>query len=302
MPDIASWLTSLGLDKYVRLFTENEIDLDALRHLSEDDLKELGLPVGPRRKVLAAIAGLVDESRSQSSSPVIPLPVPPRSEAERRQLTVMFIDLVGSTQLSQRFDPEEMRDILRAYQSTVSAEIIRYEGHVAKLMGDGVLAYFGWPRAHEDDAERAVRAGLAAMAATAILTTPGGEPLAARVAIATGLVVVGDLIGEGAAQEELVVGETPNLASRLQNLAEPNSVVAADSTRRLVAGLFDMVDLGHRTLKGFSLPVRAWRIAGETDAEGTSQWPRDRKPDPSLAAREPRLPCTTRLGKRRHFD
>jgi class 3 adenylate cyclase len=169
-------------------------------------------------------------------------------------------------------------------------------------MGDGVLAYFGWPRAHEDDAERAVRAGLAAMAATAILTTPGGEPLAARVAIATGLVVVGDLIGEGAAQEELVVGETPNLASRLQNLAEPNSVVAADSTRRLVAGLFDMVDLGHRTLKGFSLPVRAWRIAGETDAEGTSQWPRDRKPDPSLAAREPRLPCTTRLGKRRHFD
>ena len=140
----------------------------------------------------------------------------------------MFIDLVGSTQLSQRFDPEEMRDIIRVYQNTVSAEIIRYEGHVAKLMGDGVLAYFGWPRAHEDDAERAVRAGLAARAATAILTTPHGEPLAARIGIATGLVVVGDLVGEGAAQEELVIGETPNLASRLQNLAEPNTVVAAD--------------------------------------------------------------------------
>ena len=139
--------------------------------------------------------------RNRSSS-VAPAPVPPRSEAERRQLTVMFIDLVGSTQLSQRFDPEEMRDIIRAYQSTVSAEIIRYEGHVAKLMGDGVLAYFGWPRAHEDDAERAVRAGLAAMAATASLTTPRGEPLAARIGIATGLVVVGDLVGEGSAQEE----------------------------------------------------------------------------------------------------
>ena len=180
MPDIASWLTRLSLDKYVRVFTENEIDLDALRHLSEDDLKELGLPVGPRRKVLAAIAGLVDGSPSQLSSPVIPAPVPPRSEAERRQLTVMFIDLVGSTQLSQRFDPEEMRDIIRAYQNSVSAEIIRYEGHVAKLMGDGVLVYFGWPRAHEDDAERAIRAGLAAMAATATLTTPRGEPLAVK--------------------------------------------------------------------------------------------------------------------------
>jgi class 3 adenylate cyclase/predicted ATPase len=268
MPDIASWLTRLGLDKYVSVFTENEIDLNALRHLSEDDLKELGLPVGPRRKVLAAIAELVYDSRPQSSSPVIPAPIPPRSEAERRQLTVMFIDLVGSTQLSQRFDPEEMRDIIRAYQNTVSAEIIRYEGHVAKLMGDGVLAYFGWPRAHEDDAERAVRAGLGAIAATAILMTPRGEPLAARIGIATGLVVVGDLVGEGAAQEELVIGETPNLASRLQNLAEPNTVVAADSTRRLVAGLFDMVDLGERKLKGFSIPVRAWRIASETDAEG----------------------------------
>ena len=228
MPDLASWLTRLGLDKYVKVFAENEIDFDALRHLSEDDLKELGLPVGPRRKVLAAIATMADASMWPRSSPAIPTPVPPRREAERRQLTVMFIDLVGSTELSQRFDPEEIRDIIRAYQSTVSAEIIRYEGHVAKLMGDGVLAYFGWPRAHEDDAERAVRAALAATGAIAIVTTPRGEPLAARIGIATGLVVVGDLVGEGAAQEELVVGETPNLAARLQNLAEPNTVVAAD--------------------------------------------------------------------------
>ena len=268
MPDIASWLIRHGLDKYVKVFIENEVDLDALRYLSEDDLKELGLPIGPRRKVLAAIATLADEFLSPSSTPVITVPIPPRSEAERRQLTVMFIDLVGSTKLSQRLDPEEMRDIIRAYQSSVSAEITRYEGHVAKLMGDGVLAYFGWPRAHEDDAERAVRAGLAATAATAVLTTPRGEPLAARIGIATGLVVVGDLIGEGSAQEEAVVGETPNLAARLQNLAEPNTVVAADSTQRLVAGLFDMVDLGHQKLKGFSIPVRGWRITSETDAEG----------------------------------
>ncbi len=166
----------------------------------------------------------------------------------------MFIDLVGSTELSQRLDPEEMRDVIRAYQSAVSAEIARYEGYVAKLMGDGVLAYFGWPRAHEDDAERAVRASLAAAAATASLTTPAGEPLAARIGIATGLVVVGDLVGEGSAQEEAVVGETPNLAARLQALAEPNTVVIAGGTHRLVVGLFDMIDLGHRQLKGFALP------------------------------------------------
>ena len=268
MPEVASWLARLGLDKYIEAFTANEVDFDALRHLREDDLKELGLPIGPRRKVLAAIAALDAEAVSAAGSVVAPASGPHRSEAERRQLTVMFVDLVGSTELSQRLDPEEMCGIIRAYQNTVSAEITRYEGRVAKLMGDGVLAYFGWPRAHEDDAERAVRAALAATAATAMLTTLRGEPLAARTGIATGLVVVGDLIGEGSAQEEAVVGETPNLAARLQTLAEPNTVVTADSTQRLVAGLFDLVDLGFRELKGFATPLRAWRIAGEAGAEG----------------------------------
>ena len=158
MSDIASWLARLGLDKYIEAFAANEVDFDALRHLSEDDLSELGLPLGPRRKVLAAIAALdghhvASEFRVRSSAFA-------GLEAERRQLTVVFIDLVGSTELSQRLDPEEMRDVFRAYQSAVSTEIARYEGYVAKLMGDGVLAYFGWPRAHEDDAERAVRASL----------------------------------------------------------------------------------------------------------------------------------------------
>ncbi|NKK70425.1 AAA family ATPase [Rhizobium leguminosarum bv. viciae] len=262
MACIASWLARLGLDKYTEAFTANEVDFDALRHLSEEDLRELGLPLGPRRRVLAAITAL--DMMPRGSSVSAPAPV----EAERRQLTVVFIDLVGSTEMSQRLDPEEMRDVLRAYQSAVSTEIAQYDGHVAKLMGDGVLAYFGWPRAHEDDAERAVRAGLAAAAATASLTSPLGQSLAARIGIATGLVVVGDLIGEGSAQEEAVVGETPNLAARLQAFAEPSTVVIADSTKRLVAGLFEMIHLGFQQLKGFAAPVSAWRITTEADAEG----------------------------------
>jgi hypothetical protein len=168
MPDIAPWLARLGLDKYIDAFTANEVDLDALRHLSEDDLKELGLPLGPRRKIMAAIASIEHEAKLPPPSVAIHESARPSRDAERRQLTVMFVDLVGSTDLSQLLDPEEMRDVIKAYQSTVSQEISRYEGHVAKLMGDGVLAYFGWPRAHEDDAERAVLAALAAAAAQAL--------------------------------------------------------------------------------------------------------------------------------------
>lgn len=267
MSDITAWLARLGLGKYIEAFTANAVDFDALRHLTEENLRELGLPVGPRRKVLAAIAALNTDTLSPPSS--VSAPAPPRHEAERRQLTVMFIDLVGSTELSQRLDPEEMRDVFHAYQSAVSAEIARYEGYVAKFMGDGVLAYFGWPSAHEDDAERAVRAGLAAATATASLT-PGSldQPLAARIGIATGLVVVGDLIGEGSAQEQAVVGETPNLAARLQALAEPNAVVIAGGTHRLVIGLFELIELGLQELKGYATAVPAWRVIGEADTEG----------------------------------
>ena len=256
MSDIASWLGKLGLDKYVEAFTLNEVDCDALRHLDDQDLKDLGLPLGARRKVLAAIGSL--EHRTQKRL----------REAERRQLTVMFVDLVGSTELSQQLDPEEMQTVLKSYQSAVTAAIEHYEGRVAKLMGDGVLAYFGWPNAHEDDAERAVRAGLAAAAATATLTTPAGKSLSARIGIATGLVVVGDLIGEGSAQEEAVVGETPNLAARLQALAEPNTVVISGGAQHLVAGLFEMTDLGVRRLKGFATPIPAWHVIREADIEG----------------------------------
>ena len=175
----------------------------------------------------------------------------------------MFADLVGSTALSTRLDPEEMREVLRAYQNTVTVEIVRVGGHVAKLMGDGVLAYFGWPHAHEDDAERAVEAGLAAVAAVGHLKTPDGEVLSARVGVATGLVVVGDLIGEGAAQEEAVIGETPNLAARLQAAAEPGSVVIASGTRRLLRGLFELRELGTAAIKGFSEPVSRFQVVRE---------------------------------------
>lgn len=263
MLDVGSWLARLGLAKYADVFAQNEIDLDAVRHLSDDDLKELGLPLGPRRKVLAAAMALDDAGSQVETARSTHTPL--RGEAERRQLTVMFVDLVGSTALSQQLDPEEMRDLIAAYQAAVSREIARFDGHVAKLMGDGVLAYFGWPLAHEDDAERAIRAGLAAISAVVGLKTQRGEPLAARVGIATGLVVVGDLIGQGAAQEESVVGEAPNLAARLQALAEPNTVVVSNSAQKLVAGLFETADLGHVELKGFATPVHAHRIVGDAE-------------------------------------
>src|SRR5688572_5303061 len=185
------------------------------------------------------------------------------SSAERRQLTVMFVDLAGSTALSTRLDPEDMRQVLRVYQNTVTGEIARVGGHVAKLMGDGVLAYFGWPRAHEDDAERAVLAGLAIVTTVDRLSTPAGEPLATRVGIATGLVVVGDLVGEGAAREEAVVGETPNLAARLQEMASPGAVVIADGTRRLLGDLFELRELGATRLKGFAHPVSSFQVLRE---------------------------------------
>jgi class 3 adenylate cyclase len=209
-----------------------------------------------------------DPTAAAPAAPTSPI-VLARASAERRQLTVMFCDLVNSTVLSARLDPEDMRDVLRVYHDGCARVVARFEGFVAKYMGDGVLVYFGYPHAHEDDAERAVRAGLAlveAIGATA-LPLPGELKLQLRVGIATGLVVVGDRIGSGAAQEEAVVGETPNLAARLQGLAAPNSVVIAADTRRLTGGLFEYRDLGAATLKGFADPVQAWQVVGPSAIE-----------------------------------
>ena len=261
--DIGAWLRRLGLGQYEQPFRDHDIDAEVLPELTADDLSGLGVAsIGHRRKLLAAIAALrkgtpfPEPRRLRPNPPRRPLAAfPPEvPEAERRQLTVMFVDLVGSTALSTRLDPEDMREILRAYQNTVTGEIARVDGHVAKLMGDGVLAYFGWPRAHEDEAERAVRAGLAITTAVGRLATPAGEPLAARVGIATGLVVVGDLVGEGAAQEEAVIGETPNLAARLQEAAAPGAVVVAEGTRRLLGEVFELHGLGPTPAQGLRRP------------------------------------------------
>ena len=266
--DIAAWLRRLGLERYEPAFRDAEVTADVLPNLTEADLEKLGLPLGPRKKLLRAIAALVAEDFADpADAGAAPQPtVPRRRDAERRQLTVMFVDLVGSTALSSRLDPEAMSVVLRGYQNAVAGEISRYEGHVAKFMGDGVLAFFGWPRAHEDEAERAVRAGLAIVAAVARLTG-GGEALACRIGIATGLVVVGDLVGEGAAQEEAVVGDTPNLAARLQGVAEPGQVVLAEATRHLLGDLFVLRALGTRNLKGIPEPAPAFAVVGERALE-----------------------------------
>jgi class 3 adenylate cyclase/predicted ATPase len=263
--DMADWLRSLGLEQYAAAFGENDITEAILRELTARDLKDLGVgSIGHRRTLLKAIAAL-----GAASSPSPPeLPAAPRTEAERRQLTVMFCDLVGSTELSTRLDPEDLRAVIGAYHRCCAAVIERTGGFVAKYMGDGVLAYFGYPRADEHDAERAVRAGLALVEAVAGLDTAAAAQLQMRVGIATGLVVVGDLIGQGAAREQAVVGETPNLAARLQALAEPGTVVVGANTQRLTGRLFDYEDLGAVEIKGFAAPVLAAQVLRESAVEG----------------------------------
>jgi class 3 adenylate cyclase/tetratricopeptide (TPR) repeat protein len=275
--DVVAWLRGLGLEQYAAAFGDNDVDAEVLPQLTGDDLISIGVrSVGHRRKLLAAIASLGAAIPLRPAAPA-PRDSPTPPDAERRQLTVMFCDLVGSTALSARLDPEELREVIGAYQRCVAAVIERAGGFVAKFMGDGVLAYFGYPRADEHDAERAVRAGLRLAEAVAALDTAAGEALQVRVGIATGLVVVGDLIGEGEARERGVVGETPNLAARLQALAEPGTVVIAPSTRRLTGGLFDYEHLGAIEIKGFSEPVVASRVLRESGAE--SRFEARRGPD-----------------------
>jgi class 3 adenylate cyclase len=258
--NVADWLCRLGLEQYAPAFAANHIDAEVLPELTADDLLGLGVTsIGHRRKLLAALAALRSEASqvaTASTSAAI------SGEAERRQLTVMFCDLVGSTALSARFDPEDLREVIGAYHRCVADTVAPFAGFVAKYMGDGVLIYFGYPEAHEDDAERAVRAGLAVIDAVGRLSTP--EKLNVRLGIASGLVVVGDLIGAGAAQERGVVGETPNLAARLQALATPGTLVVAESTRRQIGALFEVEDLRPQQLAGFAEPQRAWRVVGES--------------------------------------
>jgi class 3 adenylate cyclase len=270
--DVAVWLRSLGLERYEAEFRDNEIDERVLPNLTQEDLREIGVgPVGHRRMLLEAIAALHADATGKVSSADVAAKssapnVSPDDRAERRQVTVMFSDLVGSTALSARMDPEDLREVISSYQKCVAETVRRFGGFVAKYMGDGVLVYFGYPQAHEDDAERAVRAGLELIGVVSALRP--NAPLQTRVGIATGLVVVGDLIGSGEAQERGIVGETPNLAARLQGTAEANVVVIADSTRRLLGNLFELRDLGARDLKGIAGPLRAWAALRPASVEG----------------------------------
>ena len=244
---VDDWLGALGLDRYCALFAENGIDMDTIPVLTEDDLKELGIPFGHRKRMLHAL----------SLPPAVPPP------PERRQLTVLFCDLVGSTDISARLDPEDLREVMHAYFDFCQREIERYDGVVAKYLGDGVIAYFGYPRAHEDAAERAVRAGCRLSSGIAALRPHPGVTLQVRIGIATGLVVVGDILGQGAAREEAVIGETPSLSARLQALAAPGTVLIADATRRLLGRWFLLDDIGIHELRGISAPTRVWRVRGE---------------------------------------
>jgi class 3 adenylate cyclase/tetratricopeptide (TPR) repeat protein len=299
--DMAAWLRGLGLGQYEAAFRENAVDASVLPELTAEDLREMGIAaIGHRRKLLAAAAALrappaSDPAAVPASSRaatdhrpmLLPGPEGDALSAERRQVTVLFCDLAGSTALSGQLDPEDLREVMAAYHGAVTRAVQDQGGYVAKFLGDGVLAYFGWPTAHEDDAERAVQAGLAAVQAVAGLRSPAG-PLEARVGIATGPVVVGDILGEGAARERGVVGETPNLAASLQALAAPGAVVVDDVTHRLTGAMFAWADLGAATLKGVSRPVRARQALGESGIESRFEALRGGHPAP-LVGREEEL-------------
>ena len=264
--DVGDWLRNLGLGQYEAVFRESEIDPEILPELTDADLEKLGVPLGHRKRLLKAISNLASPRQPTPLSRLPPV-LTETNKAERRQLTVMFCDLVGSTALSAELDPEDLRGVIGTYHQCCSELVERNGGFVAKYMGDGVLAYFGYPEAHEDDAERAVRGGLAIVAATPKLVTAAGSPLQVRIGIATGLVVVGELVGSGESQERGVIGETPNLAARLQGIAEPDGVVIADGTRRLLGDLFELRDLGLTDLKGVPKSVRAWAALRESRVE-----------------------------------
>jgi predicted ATPase/class 3 adenylate cyclase len=256
---VGTWLASLDMSEYAQRFVENDIDVSVLRLLTDQDLKEIGVSLGHRRKMLAAIAELGIVTHPQATTPSIPHG---QEGAERRQLTVMFCDLVGSTALATKLDPEDLREVVGAYHRCCAEQIHKAGGFVARYLGDGVLSYFGYPRAREHDAESAVYAGLGLIQAVAKLRIGTGADLRVRVGIATGVVVVGELIGAGVSQEHEVVGETPNLAARIQALAEPGTVVIAATTQRLLGDLFEYRDLGAVSLKGFGDPVQVWQVTG----------------------------------------
>ena len=255
---MSEWLAKLGMSEYAQRFAENDIDASVLTHLTDQSLKELGVSLGHRLKILAAIKELGGQTPAAAAPSSAYPSEAPEHRAERRQITVMFSDLVGSTALSARMDPEDLREVISAYQKCVAETVKQFGGYVAKYMGDGVLVYFGYPQAHEDDAERAVRGGLAVIESVSKISSV--EPLQARIGIGTGVVVVGDLVGSGDAQERGVVGETPNLPARLQAAAIPGTIAIDTTTHHLLGGLFEYRDLGGIEAKGFANRVQAYEV------------------------------------------
>src|SRR5580700_3766853 len=260
MSELRDWLSRHGFEQYAEIFEANDIDLDILPELSEGDLEQLGVSMGNRRRLHKALA-------ERDTEPAGPSAADAPGEAERRQVTVLFCDMVGSTALSGTIDPELLGGLIRRYQDAVAGAIGRFGGFVAKFMGDGVLAYFGFPRAFEDAAERAVRAAIDTLTEVAGIELPDRTRVQARVGIATGLVVVGEIIGAGSAQERTIVGETPNLAARLQALAAPDTILISEATQNLLGGLFELESTGAHELKGFARPVPVWRVVGEAAVE-----------------------------------
>jgi class 3 adenylate cyclase len=260
---IREWLAAAGLSGYTELFEQNRIELDVLSDLSEHDLLDLGIALGDRKRLLKAIQSWTQlkPATAESDSPLLTQ----APQAERRQLTVLFCDLVGSTQLSQQLDGEDLRALMQRYQQVCRSAIERYEGYIAQFLGDGIMAYFGWPTAHEDDAERAVRSALEIISRVKEVEAP--SPLSVHIGVATGPVVVGEESGEDATVPKLAVGETPNLAARLQSLAVQDQLVIAPSTRRLLGETFVYEDLGQRVLKGIVERVRAWRVVNLSQIE-----------------------------------
>jgi class 3 adenylate cyclase len=260
--DIRTWLGSLGLDQYEAVFREHQIETDVLPELNDHHLKDMGVALGHRLRMLRALRQLASDTSLAARSGVA-VGLAPEDGAERRHMTVMFCNLVGLGSLTAQLDPEDIADLIRAFQGTVATAVARFDGHVARLVGDGAAIYFGYPRAHEDDAERATRAGIALIDAVAELRREHGAAIQMRIGISTGLVVVGELIGEGEARERGVVGDTANLAARLRSLAEPGTILVSEPTRRLLGKTFGLKALGPQTLKGFNSPVLAWLILGE---------------------------------------
>jgi class 3 adenylate cyclase len=270
--DVTEWLTGLGLERYAGAFVENDIDFGLLTSLDHEVLQAIGVKSAGHRMTMLKAAAALDGNEANATHPSFPRVVDdPRAattEAEHRQLTVMFCDLADSTGLSGRLDAETYRDLILAYQQLCTRSVERYEGYVARFFGDGMLVYFGYPRAHEDETQRAIHAGIEILDGLGDLNS--GEKnhdlnLAARIGIATGPVVVGDIIGDGASQESAVIGETPNVAARLQALAEMNRIVVSPATKNLAAGEFDFRSLGEHSLKGVEQPVVAWSVTGKRD-------------------------------------